>query len=209
LDPPFDKSDIDPGYIKGYVPGVRENGGQYTHAAIWMIMAQAKTGNKQRAWELLTMINPLNHGKTAEDIEIYKVEPYLIAADVYAVSPHTGRGGWSWYTGSAGWMYQLIVHTLLGIKQENDKLILEPCIPQEWKSYTVRYRYKNTFYQITFNQEQQAGETVILLDNMKQSQNNILLVDDGLEHAVTVKLSATTNNVNPKNVIHETNEATN
>src|SRR5512139_3594532 len=116
LDPPFDKSDLDPGYIKGYVPGVRENGGQYTHAAIWTVMAFAALGDNQRAWELLTMINPANHGKSAADVAIYKVEPYVVAADVYAVSPHAGRGGWSWYTGSAGWMYRLIVESLLGLR---------------------------------------------------------------------------------------------
>ena len=105
LDPPFDKSDMNPGYIKGYVPGVRENGGQYTHAAIWAAMAFAALGDRSRAWELLTMINPVNHARSPEAVATYKVEPYVVAADVYAVSPHTGRGGWTWYTGSAGWMY--------------------------------------------------------------------------------------------------------
>ena len=114
LDPPFDKSDMNPGYIKGYVPGVRENGGQYTHAAIWMAMAFAKLGDSRRAWELMTMINPVNHGNSPESIATYKVEPYVAAADVYAVQPHTGRGGWTWYTGSAGWMYRLIMESLLG-----------------------------------------------------------------------------------------------
>jgi cellobiose phosphorylase len=114
LEPPFDKADMDPGYIKGYVPGVRENGGQYTHAAIWMVMAFAKIGDHHHTWELLNMINPINHGKSAEGIATYKVEPYVMAADVYGVHPHTGRGGWTWYTGSAGWMYQLIIHSFLG-----------------------------------------------------------------------------------------------
>ena len=114
LEPPFDKSPLDPGYIKGYVPGVRENGGQYTHAAIWTSMAFAALGDGARAWELLGMINPVGHGKSAEAIAKYKAEPYVVAADVYAVAPHTGRGGWTWYTGSAGWLYRLILESLIG-----------------------------------------------------------------------------------------------
>jgi cyclic beta-1,2-glucan synthetase len=114
FDPPFDKSTLNPGYIKGYVPGVRENGGQYTHAAIWLTMAFAKMGNRERAWELIQMINPINHGSNKEDMETYRVEPYVIAADVYGVAQHKGRGGWTWYTGSAGWMYQLILETFIG-----------------------------------------------------------------------------------------------
>jgi cellobiose phosphorylase len=113
LDPPFDKTDLNPGYIKGYVPGVRENGGQYTHAAIWTAMAYAKLGDNKKAWEILNMINPVNHAKSPEEIFKYKVEPYVMAADVYALDPHIGRGGWTWYTGSAGWMYRLIVESLI------------------------------------------------------------------------------------------------
>jgi cellobiose phosphorylase len=122
LDPPFDKTDLDPGYIKGYVPGVRENGGQYTHGAIWAAMAFAALGDSRRAWELTTMINPANHAKSQQAIATYKVEPYVMAADVYAVTPHTGRGGWTWYTGSAGWMYRLILESLLGVRLETDRL---------------------------------------------------------------------------------------
>jgi cyclic beta-1,2-glucan synthetase len=129
LDPPFDKSDLNPGYIKGYVPGVRENGGQYTHAAIWAAMAFAALGENSRAWELLAMINPVNHTGSPEEITKYKVEPYVVAADVYAVSPHTGRGGWTWYTGSAGWLYTLILESLLGLRREGDKLHFAPCLP--------------------------------------------------------------------------------
>ena len=126
LGPPFDKSDSDPGYIKGYVPGVRENGGQYTHAAIWMIMAFAAMGDSTRAWELLSMINPVNHGSTPEEVSIYMAEPYVVAADVYALPPHTGRGGWTWYTGAAGWMYRLIVESLLGLRLDVDRHALHP-----------------------------------------------------------------------------------
>lgn len=130
FDPPFDKSALNPGYIKGYVPGVRENGGQYTHAAIWLVMAFAALGDNRRTWELLRMINPVNHGSSPQDIEIYKVEPYVIAADVYAISQHTGRGGWTWYTGSAGWMYQLIVESFLGLHRHDQILKFSPCLPQ-------------------------------------------------------------------------------
>ena len=152
LDPPFDKSDLNPGYIKGYVPGVRENGGQYTHGAIWAAMAFAQLGDSRRAWELLAIINPVNHGKSAQGIERYKVEPYVVAADVYAVPPHTGRGGWTWYTGSAAWMYRLIVESLLGLTLETDKLSFAPCLPAEWDGFTVHYRFRETVYHIKVRQ---------------------------------------------------------
>ena len=126
LDPPFDKSKLNPGYIKGYVPGVRENGGQYTHAAIWTAMAFAKMGDRKNAWDIFNLINPINHGKTSDQVSAYMVEPYVISADVYSLSPHTGRGGWTWYTGSAGWMYRLILESLLGIRIETDKLFIQP-----------------------------------------------------------------------------------
>src|SRR5205814_1661643 len=131
LDPPFDKSSLEPGYIKGYVPGVRENGGQYTHAAIWAVMAFAKLRDSRRAWELFAMINPINHAGSAKAIATYKVEPYVVAADVYALRPHTGRGGWTWYTGSAGWMYRLILESLLGLSLQVDKLHFAPCPPAD------------------------------------------------------------------------------
>jgi cyclic beta-1,2-glucan synthetase len=131
LDPPFDKSMLNPGYIKGYVPGVRENGGQYTHGAIWAAMAFASLGDARRAWELLAMINPVNHADSPEAIAIYKVEPYVVAADVYSVSPHTGRGGWTWCKGSAGWLHRLIVESLLGLRLEMNKLRLSPCLPAD------------------------------------------------------------------------------
>ena len=148
LDPPFDKSPLNPGYIKGYVPGVRENGGQYTHAAIWATMAFARLGDSRRAWELFRMINPVNHSGSAEEIAIYKVEPYVMAADVYALPPHTGRGGWTWYTGSAAWMYRLIVESLIGLRLEIDKLYITPCLPEDWDGFKVHYRYRETVYHI-------------------------------------------------------------
>ena len=187
LDPPFDKSDLNPGYIKGYVPGVRENGGQYTHAAIWASMAFAKIGNTDLAWELFRIINPVNHGMTPDETELYKVEPYVVAADVYAVSPHTGRGGWSWYTGSSGWMYRLILESLLGIRLENGHLVFVPCLPSEWTSAEVVYRYKNTSYRITVTNRPDAPETEVWLDNVQQTTASIVLEDDQKDHQVIVK----------------------
>jgi cellobiose phosphorylase len=148
LDPPFDKGASNPGYIKGYVPGVRENGGQYTHAAIWAAMAFAELGDQRRAWELFTMINPINRTQSAVAVATYKVEPYVMAADVYAAAPHVGRGGWTWYTGSAGWMYRLAVESLLGLKREGDKLRIAPCLPADWPGFKLRYRYRDTVYSI-------------------------------------------------------------
>jgi len=188
LDPPFDKSGMNPGYIKGYVPGVRENGGQYTHGAIWATMAFAALGDCRRAWELFAMINPINHGNTAEGIEKYKVEPYVVAAEVYAVPPHTGRGGWTWYTGSAAWMYRLIVESLLGLRLEENRLFFEPCLPADWDSFTMHYRFRETIYHIKVRQKQ-AGEkeaTTVVLDGVLQQEKAIALVDDGQEHTVEV-----------------------
>ncbi len=189
FDPPFDNSEMNPGYIKGYVPGVRENGGQYTHAAIWMIMAFAAMRDKTKMWELLQMINPVNHGKTHEGMLTYKVEPYVIAADVYAVAEHAGRGGWTWYTGSAGWLYQLIIDAVIGLKRRADKLYFEPCLPEEWGNVTIRYKYKTSTYVIQMIQEKSGSEEIqILLDNELQEDHGIVLADDEREHHVTVKL---------------------
>ncbi len=188
LDPPFDKSDLNPGYIKGYVPGVRENGGQYTHAAIWAAMAFAKLGDSRRAWELLAMINPVNHAASPEAITTYKVEPYVIAADVYAVSPHTGRGGWTWYTGSAGWMYMLILESLLGLRREGEKMRFAPCLPGEWESIKVHYRYGEACYHITVRQPGDGGEASVTVDGVEQPDRAISLVDDRREHFVEVRV---------------------
>jgi cellobiose phosphorylase len=187
LDPPFDKTDLDPGYIRGYVPGVRENGGQYTHAAIWTAMAFAALGDSARAWELTSMINPVNHALTREAAARYKVEPYVVAADVYAVAPHTGRGGWTWYTGSAGWMYRLIVESLLGLRREADRLYVAPCVPAEWPGFTVRYRYGETTYAIAVRRmDADSGATRIRVDGLAQRDDFITLADDRREHAVEV-----------------------
>jgi len=187
LDPPFDKSALNPGYIRGYVPGVRENGGQYTHAAIWTVMAFAALGDSARAWELFDMINPVKHGNSAAAIDVYKVEPYVVAADVYAVAPHTGRGGWTWYTGSAGWMYRLIVESLLGLKLEVDKLRFAPCLPADWETFKLHYRYRETVYHIVVLQTADR-KTRITVDGVEQRDEVIPLVDDRKEHAVEVRI---------------------
>ncbi len=189
FDPPFDHSALDPGYIKGYVPGVRENGGQYTHAAIWTVMAFAELGDHKRAWELFSMINPVNHGSTSEQIAVYKVEPYVVAADVYAVAPHVGRGGWTWYTGSAGWMYRLITESLLGLHLEVDKLRIAPCLNADWKSYTIQYRFRETYYRITVLQPEPSRSVKrVTLDGVDQSDCLIALKDDRRNHQVEVEL---------------------
>ncbi len=187
LDPPFDKSNLNPGYIKGYVPGVRENGGQYTHAAIWAAMAFAKLGDRKRAWELLAMINPVNHTASVEGIATYKVEPYVAAADVYALTPHIGRGGWTWYTGSAGWMYRLIVESLLGVRLEADKLYFSPCIPEDWKEFKVHYRYRETVYHVTVSQIPQGSDkTGVTVDGVVYDEMVIPLMNDCKEHTAKV-----------------------
>jgi cellobiose phosphorylase len=194
LDPPFDKSDLNPGYIKGYVPGVRENGGQYTHAAIWAAMAFARLGDSRRAWELLTMINPLNHARSPEEVATYKVEPYVVAADVYALSPHIGRGGWTWYTGSAGWMYTLILESLLGLRREGDKLRFAPCLPGDWETFKIHYRYRETIYHVSVLQVHPGnGEMSVTVDGVEQSDKAIPLVDDHKDHTVEVRISGARN----------------
>ncbi|HEX7023502.1 MAG TPA: protein ndvB, partial [Gemmatimonadales bacterium] len=189
LTPPFDSSALDPGYIKGYLPGVRENGGQYTHAAIWATMAFAALGEGSRAWELFGLINPLRHGATAAAVATYRVEPYVVAADVYAVAPHTGRGGWTWYTGSAGWMYRLIVESLLGLSLEGGILRIAPVLPTEWKPFAVHYRYRETVYHITVSPADN-GEAAAALDGAALEEPAIPLVDDGKEHTVELRLPA-------------------
>ncbi|MCX5916157.1 MAG: cyclic beta 1-2 glucan synthetase, partial [Deltaproteobacteria bacterium] len=189
LAPPFDKSNLNPGYIQGYVPGVRENGGQYTQGAIWAAMAFAVLGDSRRAWELLAMISPVNHARSPEGMAIYQVEPYVVAADVYALPPHTGRGGWTWYTGSAGWMYRLIVESLLGLRLEVDKLRFAPCLPADWKEFKVHYRYRETVYHIAVLQTRaENGGTSVTVDGVERPDRAIPLVDDRQEHSVEVRI---------------------
>ena len=191
LDPPFDTSDLNPGYIKGYVPGVRENGGQYTHGAIWAAMGFAALGDSRRAWELLALLNPVNHARSPEAMATYKVEPYVVAADVYACSPHIGRGGWTWYTGSAGWMYRLIVESLLGLSLERDALRIAPCLPADWAGFTVHYRYRETVYHIAVLRMAAGQGTVgVTVDGVEQEDQAIHLVDDRQEHVAEVRRRA-------------------
>jgi cellobiose phosphorylase len=189
LSPPFDKSDLNPGYIKGYVPGVRENGGQYTHAAVWAAMAFAHLGDKRRAWELFTLMNPVNHTRSAAAVAVYKVEPYVVAADVYAVPPHTGRGGWTWYTGSAAWMYRLIVESFLGLCPRADKLQIRPCIPPDWEGFKLHYRFRETVYHISVLQVPGGNGSIhVSVDGKEQQDHSIPLSDDRKEHRVEVRI---------------------
>ena len=184
FDPPFDKAQLDPGYIKAYIPGVRENGGQYTHGAIWTAMAFATMGENELAWEIFSLLNPVNHGGTHAQITTYKVEPYVVAADVYAVAPHTGRGGWTWYTGSAALMYRLLIETLLGANLEGDRLHLEPRLPEKWGTFKIHYRYRKTVYHITISRIEDATRVtnLLTLDGREIPGSTLPLVDDHLEH---------------------------
>ena len=191
FDPPFDKSLLNPGYIKGYIPGVRENGGQYTHAAVWAAMAFALMGEHDRAWELFALLNPVHHGGTPKQIATYKVEPYVVAADVYAVAPHTGRGGWTWYTGSAGWMYCLLIESLLGVNLEGDQLRLTPRLPKSWKTGKIHYRYRQTVYHITVLRlpADSTSAQQLLLDGQNLPGDTIPLHDDRREHFVELNVT--------------------
>jgi cellobiose phosphorylase len=198
LDPPFDKAGPNPGYIRGYVPGVRENGGQYTHAAIWTAMAFARLGDTERAWELARMINPVMHGRTAEGVARYKVEPYVVTADVYAVAPHVGRGGWSWYTGSSGWMYRLIVESLLGLTRSAQHLTLTPRMPEGWNEFTLTYRYETSSYVIRVLHGASGSAPLLTIDGVTQQEQLIALVDTGKTHQVELRLPA-----HPSNTVKE------
>jgi len=186
FDPPFDKSALEPGYIKGYLPGVRENGGQYTHGAIWSVMAFAKMGEIDQAWEFFNLLNPVRHAETAAGVARYKIEPYVVAADVYSLVPHTGRGGWSWYTGSAGWFYRLITETFLGLRLEVDKLYVEPRLPSAWSSFKLTYRYRETKYQIKVTRLSEDSRHRVLLDSVELGDLAIPLKDDRRAHVVEI-----------------------
>jgi cyclic beta-1,2-glucan synthetase len=186
--PPFDQTDSDPGYIKGYLPGVRENGGQYTHAAVWSAWAFAALGLGDRAGELFHLLNPTSHTDTPEKVTRYKVEPFVMAADIYSQIPNTGMGGWTWYTGSSGWMYRLGLEAILGISRKGETLIINPCIPHSWPGYKVDYRFGNTHYRISVENPQNLNRGVrqILLDGKIQAGNQIPLLEDRLPHEVRV-----------------------
>ena len=192
LTPPFDRMTHDPGYIKGYLPGVRENGGQYTHAALWTVIALAQLKLGDEAMELFHMLNPINHMRTTEETERYRVEPYAVAADVYAHPSHIGRGGWTWYTGSAGWMYQAAVQALLGLRRTGSTISLSPCIPALWPHYSLDWTVHRTRYRFTvWNPEHRCtGVAWATLDDAPVDAAAIPLVEDGGVHEVRVVLGS-------------------
>jgi cyclic beta-1,2-glucan synthetase len=190
FDPPFDKTPHDPGYVRGYPPGVRENGGQYTHAALWAAWALARLGKGDRAEFLFRLLNPVYQSETPLKAARYKVEPYVVAADVYSVRPYTGQGGWTWYTGSSGWMYRLGVEAILGVRRTGKSLRIDPCIPKSWPNYQVSYRDKKTSWQIRVDNPRGVNRGVrsVTLDGQALPGNEIPLSDDGGHHRVHVEM---------------------
>ena len=188
LDPPFEKGKLEPGYIKAYLPGVRENGGQYTHGAIWVIIAEAMLGFGDKALDLYKMINPIEHARTKEASQKYKVEPYVISADVYGASNLAGRGGWTWYTGSSSWFYKAGIEYILGLKIENEYLKIEPCIPKDWKEYQIRYKWKDSVYNIKVkNPEGKSTGVRKVIVNGVEVENYIKLDGSGKVYNVEVR----------------------
>jgi len=190
LTPPFDKSDQDPGYIKGYPPGIRENGGQYTHAAVWALMAIARQGNGDEAAELFHMLNPINHSRNRTDAERYKTEPYVLDGDVYAQPPHAGRGGWSWYTGSAGWLYRAGLESILGLKRRGDFFTVSPCVPLSWDRFGIEWQHHDTHYEIIVLNPNRVWTGVLRaeLDGAPVDPRAIPLLSDGGRHEVTITM---------------------
>jgi cyclic beta-1,2-glucan synthetase len=206
--PPFDHPEKDPGYIQGYPPGVRENGGHYAHAALWSVIAFAALGDGDRAGELFTILNPISHGSTRAGVHRYKVEPYVVAADIYSQAPHIGRGGWTWYTGAAGWMYRAGIEWILGFRIRGGKLLFDPCIPRAWPGFEIRFRYHSSRYEITVENPMgvMRGVTSVELDgapvttqtsaaaagppgkDASRKDAAITLTDDGATHRVRVVL---------------------
>lgn len=190
LDPPFNKTKLEPGYIKSYLPGVRENGGQYTHGAIWTIIAFAKLGFGNKALEYYRMINPIEHSRTKEETKKYKVEPYVIPADIYGAGNLSGRGGWTWYTGSSSWYYKTGIEDILGFKIENKILRINPCIPKKWKEYSLRYRYGTSIYNIKVmnpNNKEQGVEKFIL-NGKPIKEKEVKLEDNGGVYNIEIEM---------------------
>jgi cyclic beta-1,2-glucan synthetase len=190
LDPPFDRSAQEPGYIKGYPQGVRENGGQYTHAATWVVMALARLGSGDEVAELFHMLNPINHTRTPSGIARYKAEPYVVAGDVYGRQPHAGRGGWTWYTGSAAWMYRAGLESMLGLRRRGSTFSIDPCIASSWPEYEITWRFKSSQYNVSVtNPDRQCrGVREASLDGAAVDAAAIPLVDDGRVHHVRILL---------------------
>jgi cyclic beta-1,2-glucan synthetase len=188
--PPFDHGKLEPGYIKGYVPGIRENGGQYTHAATWTVLAAALLGQGTLAGRWFDLINPVRHGATPDGVARYRVEPYVMAGDVYGAPPHTGRGGWTWYTGSASWMFRVAVEAMLGLHRRGDRLAIEPCIPAQWDAFELTYRYRSATYHLAVENHSavERGVRRVTLDDQPCDAHNIPLLDDGRTHEVRVIL---------------------
>jgi cyclic beta-1,2-glucan synthetase len=192
LTPPFDKTPLDPGYIKGYTPGVCENGGQYTHAAVWCAIAYAMQGEGDSAAELLRMLNPINRTSTRAGVHAYKVEPYVVAADIYSVPPHARRGGWTWYTGAAGWMYRAGIEWMLGIRKLGNTLSIDPCIPREWPGFQLRFRHGKTLYHIDVANPRNVARGVVQIEldgkQLEPAGHTVPLANDGRTHEVHVVL---------------------
>jgi cyclic beta-1,2-glucan synthetase len=186
--PPFNQSNLEPGYVKGYVPGIRENGGQYTHAATWVVQAFALLGQGTRAMELFDLLNPILHSASPAEVERYRVEPYVLAGDVYSQPPHTGRGGWTWYTGSAGWLYRIALENLLGFQLRGTKLSLHPCIPHHWPGFDITYRYRSATYVLRVENPTgvEQGVQRVILDGKELENHVVDLADDGQAHEVRV-----------------------
>ena len=193
--PPFEHSELDPGYVKAYPPGIRENGGQYTHAAVWSVMAYAALGQGEASAALYAMLNPINRSRTRADVHRYKVEPYVVAADVYSEAPHVGRGGWTWYTGSAAWMYRAGVESILGLQVQGASLRLTPCLPAQWPRAQVSYKYGAAHYDVLIDNTQGDGCTVAVVEvdgiALASAATAIALADDALVHRVVVRLGGT------------------
>jgi cyclic beta-1,2-glucan synthetase len=198
--PPFDHTTREPGYIKGYPPGIRENGGQYVHAALWSAIAFAMLGDGDKAAELFSMLNPINLSTSRAALDRYKVEPYVVSADVYSRPPHVGRGGWTWYTGSAGWMYRTGLEWILGFRVQGTVLLLDPCIPKSWKGFEITYRYRSARYDIVVENPGGVCRGVArwALDGVAQLSSpagcplRLNLTDDGATHQVSVILGGVT-----------------
>jgi cyclic beta-1,2-glucan synthetase len=190
--PPFDQAPVDPGYIKGYPPGVRENGGQYTHAALWSVIAFTLLGEGDKAANLLSMLNPINHSRSRPEAHRYKLEPYVVAADIYSLPPHVGRGGWSWYTGAAGWMYRAGVEYVLGLRIEGAFLHLDPCIPTHWRSYEMTLKRDTSSYQIVVQNPDAVSNGIVRAeyDGIVLSERPLRFPfkDDGKSHTITATL---------------------
>lgn len=190
LDPPFVNGKLNPGYIKAYLPGVRENGGQYTHSSVWVVIAEAILGQGDKAGEFYRMINPIEHARTKESTKKYKVEPYVIAADIYGAGNLAGRGGWTWYTGSASWFYKAGIEFVLGIKIKNNTLSIEPCIPKDWKEFSARYKFGRSIYNINVKNPngKNSGVQKMMVNGEEIKEKAIRLSDDGKIYEVEIEM---------------------